>query len=84
MDAVSDTALVNRSVRALHAREQTLGLVASLAGALLLIWGGSATGAPAFAVPSGLALIGAGWALFAFVLFMRARFVRAQLKNRGS
>ena len=72
------------SVRHLHANKQTLGLLACVAGAVLLIWGRVRPEAPDLAVPAGLALIGLGWALFAYVIVMRTRYVRAQIQNCDS
>ena len=72
------------SVRDLHANKQTAGLLACVAGAVLLIWGRVRPEAPDLAVPAGLFLIGLGWALFAYVIVMRTRYVRAQLQNGNS
>jgi hypothetical protein len=71
-------------VRHLHANKQTAGLLACVAGAVLLIWGRVRPEAPDLAVPAGLALIGLGWALFAYVIVMRTRYVRAQIQNCDS
>lgn len=84
MDAVSDKALMIADVRRLHAREQLAGLIACLAGVLALVWGRLGAGAPPAAVFVGLALIGLGWALFAYVIVMRTRYVRAQRQNCDS
>lgn len=65
------------TVKSLGRRERGLGLLACLAGALLLIWGRSAEGAPFWAVIAGLVTIGAGWLLFAYVIIRRTRYVRA-------
>jgi drug/metabolite transporter (DMT)-like permease len=72
------------SVRHLHSGKQTAGLLACVAGAILLIWGRVRPEAPDLAVPAGLALIALGWALFAYVIVMRTRYVRAQLQNCDS
>ena len=72
------------SVRHLHANKQTAGLLACVAGAVLLIWGRVRPEAPELAVAAGLALIGLGWALFAYVIVMRTRYVRAQIQNCDS
>jgi len=72
------------SVRQLHANKQTAGLLACVAGAVLLIWGRVRPEAPELAVAAGLALIGLGWALFAYVIVMRTRYVRAQIQNCDS
>ena len=71
-------------VRHLHANKQTAGLLACVAGAVLLIWGRVRPEAPELAVAAGLALIGLGWALFAYVIVMRTRYVRAQIQNCDS
>jgi drug/metabolite transporter (DMT)-like permease len=72
------------SVRQLHSGKQTAGLLSSVVGALLLIWGRLRPEAPDLAVPAGFVLIGLGWALFAYVIVMRTRYVRAQLQNCDS
>ena len=72
------------SVRHLHANKQTAGLLACVVGAVLLIWGRVRPEAPDLSVPAGLALIGLGWALFAYVIVMRTRYVRAQIQNCDS
>jgi hypothetical protein len=71
-------------IRRLHAGKQTAGLLSCVAGALLLIWGRLRPDAPELAVAAGLALIALGWALFAYVIVMRTRYVRAQLQNCDS
>lgn len=65
------------TVKSQGRRERGLGLLACLAGALLLIWGRSGQGAPFWAVIAGLVTIGAGWLLFAYVIIRRTRYVRA-------
>ena len=84
MDAASDKTFGAGRVRQRHAREQLAGLVACLAGVLALVWGRFGAGAPAAAMVVGLASIGLGWALFAYVIVMRTRHVRAQLQNCDS
>jgi len=80
---VTDNALNARraayydTVKSLGRRERGLGLLACLAGALLLIWGRSAPGAPFWAIVAGLVTIGVGWLLFAYVIIRRTRYVRA-------
>jgi hypothetical protein len=66
-----------KTIRALHRNERIAGLVGSLVGALLLIWGRQVAGAPAWAAPTGLVTIGAAWLLFAYVIYRRTRYVRA-------
>ena len=72
------------SVRHLHRGKQTAGLLACAVGALVLMWGRLRADAPEFAVLAGFALIGLGWALFAYVIVQRTRYVRAQLQNGDS
>ena len=72
------------SVRQLHAGKQTVGLLFSVTGALLLMWGRLRPEAPDLVVPAGLALIAIGWTLFAYVIVMRVRYARAQLQNGDS
>ena len=64
------------AIRLLHANKRLVGFAACLIGALFLVWGSQRADAPLFAVPAGLVLIAAGWALFAYVIVMRARYVR--------
>ena len=65
-------------VRNLHNGKRTLGFVACLAGALLLIWGRiRPDAAPSFALPAGLTIVAGGWLLFAYVIVMRTRYVRS-------
>jgi len=80
---IDDSALNTRkaayadTIRALGRRERGVGFVACLLGAILLIWGRTGQGAPFWAVVAGLATIGAGWLLFAYVIIRRTRYVRA-------
>lgn len=64
------------TIRGLYRKERAGGFVACLAGVLLLIWGREVPGAPAWATPTGLLVIGAGWLLFAYVIVRRTRYVR--------
>ena len=66
-----------KTIRGLYRNERIAGLVGSLVGALLLIWGRMGQGAPAWAVPVAFLVIGAAWALFAYVIIRRTRYVRA-------
>ena len=66
-----------RTVRGLYRNERIAGLLASLVGALLLIWGRMGQGAPAWAVYIAFLAIGAAWVLFAYVIIRRTRYVRA-------
>ena len=66
-----------KTIRGLYRNERIAGLVGCLIGALLLIWGRQVAGAPAWAAPTGLVTIGAGWVLFAYVILRRTRYVRA-------
>ena len=66
-----------KTIRGLHRTERASGLVASLVGVLLLIWGRQVASAPTWAAPAGLVTIGAAWLLFAYVIYRRTRYVRA-------
>ena len=66
-----------RTIRGLYRNERIAGLVGSLVGALLLIWGRMGQDAPAWAVPVAFLVIGAAWSLFAYVIIRRTRYVRA-------
>jgi hypothetical protein len=63
-----------------RAKARTLnnaGLVACLLGAMLMIWGRFATGAPAAAIWVGVGVIAFGWSLFAIAVFRRAAWLRS-------
>ncbi|MDR6531282.1 putative membrane protein YeaQ/YmgE (transglycosylase-associated protein family) [Caulobacter rhizosphaerae] len=66
-----------KAIRGLYRNERIAGLVGSLVGALLLIWGRMGQGAPTWAVPVAFLVIGAAWSLFAYVIIRRTRYVRA-------
>ncbi|GGL27463.1 MULTISPECIES: hypothetical protein [Caulobacter] len=66
-----------KAIRGLYRNERIAGLVGSLVGAMLLIWGRMGQGAPAWAVPVAFLVIGAAWSLFAYVIIRRTRYVRA-------
>jgi len=66
-----------KTVRGLYRNERIAGLLGSLIGALLLIWGRMGQGAPAWVVPFAFLVIGAAWVLFAYVIIRRTRYVRA-------
>ncbi|CAN5385782.1 hypothetical protein BH10PSE4_BH10PSE4_15440 [soil metagenome] len=66
-----------KTLRGLYRAERAVGMIASLIGVLLLIWGRQVAGAPAWAAPTGLVTIGAAWVLFAYVIYRRTRYVRA-------
>ena len=65
------------TIRALGRRERGVGFVASLLGALLLVWGRMVPGAPQWAVVAGLVTIAVAWLLFVYVILRRTRYVRA-------
>ena len=50
-----------KTVRGLYRNERIAGLVGSLVGALLLIWGRMGQDAPAWAVPVAFLVIGTAW-----------------------
>jgi hypothetical protein len=66
-----------KTVRGLYRNERIAGLLGSLIGALLLIWGRMGQGAPPWVVPVAFLVIGAAWSLFAYVIIRRTRYVRA-------
>lgn len=66
-----------KTIRGLYRSARAVGLIGCLLGALLLIWGRQAAGAPSWAAPAGLVTIGAAWLLFAYVIIRRTRYVRA-------
>jgi hypothetical protein len=66
-----------KAIRGLYRNERIAGLVGSLVGAMLLIWGRMGQGASAWAVPVAFLVIGAAWSFFAYVIIRRTRYVRA-------
>jgi len=66
-----------KTIRGLYRNERIAGLVGSLIGAPLLIWGRMSPEASAWAVPVAFLVIGAAWVLFAYVILRRTRYVRA-------
>jgi uncharacterized membrane protein len=65
------------TVRGLYRRERNAGFVACLLGVLMLVWARFVTGVPALVLWAGLAVIAVGWALFAYSIFKRLAWVRA-------
>lgn len=63
-------------IRGLYRRERAAGFVACLGGVMLLLWSRSKWDAPHWLMWLSLAIIAAGWAIFAFVIFARTRWVR--------
>lgn len=76
-DLLSKRVAYVKTVRGLYRNERIAGLVGCLIGAMLLVWGRQAVGAPAWAVPVAFVVIGAAWSLFAYVIIRRTRYVRA-------
>ena len=64
-------------VRATARTERKAGFVACLAGALLLLYARFTPGAPAVLLWLALAVIAAGWALFAWSIWRRFAYLRA-------
>ena len=65
-------------VRAMHRFKRMIGMMGCLLGALLMLYGRFRPEiAPAWALPAGLVIVGCSWALFAWVVFDRWRWVKA-------
>jgi hypothetical protein len=65
------------AVRSLHKNKRMAGLVGCLLGLLLLAWAEFRSASPHWALVSGVAVIAVSWALFAYVIVARTRYVRA-------
>ena len=65
------------AIRAYHRRTRNAGFVACLLGALVMIVGRFAPGAPIWLVSVGVSIIVFGWGLFAFALIKRTAYARA-------
>ena len=65
------------AIRGLHRQKRLAGFVGSLVGVLLLAWGRFTPGAPEWASYAGLAIIGASWLTFVYVIVSRSLYVRA-------
>ena len=64
------------TIRSLHKHKRLAGFVGCLLGVLLLAWSRFTTGAPQWATFLGLAIIGASWLTFVYVIVSRSRYVR--------
>jgi uncharacterized membrane protein YesL len=62
--------------RGAYRREQTIGLVLCLLGALVLVAGRFRAGAPHWLVWVGAVVIAVGWLLFTYVIVRRTQWVR--------
>jgi hypothetical protein len=72
------------AIRAYHRGTRNAGFVACLVGALIMIAGRFAPGAPIWLVSVGVSIIVFGWGLFAFALIKRAAYARAHaLETNG-
>ena len=79
---IDDTDLMARKVayidtiRSLHKHKRLAGFVGSLVGVLFLAWSRFTPSAPDWATYVGLAIIGASWLTFVFVIVSRSIYVR--------
>ena len=78
-----DPALIDRksayldSIRALGRRERSLGLIACLAGVLIMVVGRFRLAGEPWLVWGGAAVVAVGWALFVYAFARRLLWVRA-------
>lgn len=64
-------------VRGMHRNKRLLGLAGIVLGAALVVWARlSPDQAPAWALYTGFAVLGASWIVFIYVIFDRWRWVR--------
>jgi hypothetical protein len=75
-DALTRKAVYLDQIRGLYRRERTVGFMACLAGVLLLLYSRSKWDAPHWMMWLAIAVIAAGWGIFAFVIFARTSWVR--------
>ena len=84
-----DPAVIARKVayidtlRGLHRNKRMAGFVGCLLGVLLMAYGRFRPEAPDWTVWAGLAVIVVSWALFAYVIYARTRYVRAHPFDAG-
>jgi uncharacterized membrane protein YeaQ/YmgE (transglycosylase-associated protein family) len=64
-------------IRGMYQRERTIGIVGCLVGVMLLVLARYRLPAAPWAMWAALAIIGAAWLLFAYVVFKRTAWVRA-------
>jgi len=64
------------TIRSLHKHKRLAGFVGSLIGVVILAWSRLVAGAPEWATYVGLAIIGASWLTFVYVIVSRSRYVR--------
>jgi hypothetical protein len=82
-DMAGETAALERQsswidqMRAQGRRERTLGLIACLAGVMILIIGRFRLGGPIWMLWTGSAVVALGWGLFVYALVRRLNWVRA-------
>jgi hypothetical protein len=68
----------------MHRWKRMVGVFGCLIGAMLTLFGRFRPDmAPAWAMPAGLAVIGLSWALFAWVIYDRWRWVKANPYRPG-
>ncbi len=72
------------TIRSLHKNKRLIGMFGCLIGVLILAWARFRAGAPSWELTAGLVVIGVSWALFAYVLYARTRYVRAHPFEPGS
>lgn len=65
------------AIRSIHPRKRAIGLVGCLLGIVILASAEFRDGAPHWELVAGLVVIGVSWALFAYVVFARTRYVRS-------
>lgn len=65
------------TVRAIHKNKRLAGFVGCALGVVLMAWARFHEAAPQWEMWAGLTIIAVSWALFAFVMFERTRYVRS-------
>lgn len=69
-------------VRGLHRNKRVGALMGCALAIAMMLWSRFA-GGPAWALPAGLAVVGASWAVFLFVMVDRYRWVKANPYRPG-
>lgn len=71
------------AVRSIHPNKRTAGMIGCLLGVILIALAKFREGSPHWVLWAGLAVIGASWLLFVYVVVARTRYVRAHPFDGG-
>ena len=63
-------------IRGMHKNKRNLGFLGCLLGVLIMLAGRYSPQVPDWTVWAGVAVVAAGWLLFAYVIFSRVTYVR--------